>query len=215
MASIDQLRSRSRWLLNYTLLTAAISFAFTKADAQTFAEWFSQKSTKKKYLLQQIAALEAYGSVLKTGYNVAHKGLGTIGSFNNGEFQLHSTFYTNLKAVSPAVQHNAQAKEILAWQQDINTAFSHVRADDYYNEVKAAVLKDCDQQLTELQKVLAGNSMEMSDADRLKRIGAIHAEMLSNYRFTIGFCNNATLMDADKNRQPADLQTLKNLYGNH
>src|SRR5438270_40913 len=116
MASVNQLRSPSRWLLNYALLTAAVSLAFIKADAQTFAEWFSQKSTKKKYLLQQIAALEAYGSVLKTGYNVAHHGLGTIGSFNNGEFQLHNAYYTNLKTVSPAVKNNVQVKEILQWQ---------------------------------------------------------------------------------------------------
>lgn len=196
-------------------ITAVFLFMGLGAQAQTFAEWFDQKKTREKYIVAQIAALQAYGSVLKTGYNVAHNGLGTIGSFNNGEFQLHSAYYTNLKTVSPAVKNNAQVKEILAWQQDINIAFSRLKADDYYNQVKAAVLKDCNQQLTELQTVLTDNSVEMSDADRLKRIAAIHAEMLSNYRFTIGFCNNAALLNDDKNKQPTDLQILKNLYGNH
>jgi hypothetical protein len=196
-------------------ITTVLLLLSLGAKAQTFAEWFDQKKTKEKYLVQQIAALEAYGSVLKTGYNVAHNGLGTIGSFNNGEFRLHSTYYANLKSVSPSVKNNAQVKEILIWQQDINSAFSHLSSDDYYQKVKAVVLKDCDQELEELQKVLTDNSVEMSDADRLKRVGAIHTEMLSNYRFTMGFCNNASLIDADKNQQPADLQTLKKLYGNH
>jgi len=185
------------------------------AKAQTFAEWFDQKKTKEKYIVAQIAALQAYGSVLKTGYNVAHNGLGTIGSFNNGEFRLHSTYYANLKAVSPTVKNNTQVKDILAWQQDINTAFSRLKPDAYYNQVKAAVLKDCNQQLTELQTVLSDNSVEMSDADRLKRIGAIHTEMLSNYRFTVSFCNNAVLLNGDQTNKTTDLQTLKNLYGNH
>src|ERR1700712_5588170 len=105
-------------------LTAVLLLLGLGAQAQTFAEWFDQKKTKEKYIVQQIAALEAYGSVLKTGYNVAHNGLGTIGSFNNGEFQLHSTYYANLKSVSPSVKNNAQVKEILAWQQNINTALN-------------------------------------------------------------------------------------------
>lgn len=196
-------------------ITLVFLFVGLGAQAQTFAEWFDQKKTKEKYIVQQIAALEAYGSVLKTGYNVAHNGLGTIGSFNHGEFQLHNAYYTNLKAANPAVKNNVQVKEILAWQQDINTAFSRLQADQYYNQVKTAVLKDCNQQLTELQTVLTDNSVDMSDADRLKRIGAIHAEMLSNYRFAMGFCNNAALMSRDQTNQTTDLQTLKHLYGNH
>jgi hypothetical protein len=185
------------------------------ARAQTFAEWFSQKSTKKKYLLQQIAALEAYGSVLKTGYNVAHNGLGTIGSFNNGEFHLHNAYYSSLKNASPGVKNNSQVKEILQWQQDINKALNQLKSDDYYNEVKTAVLKDCNDQLAELQEILSDNSIEMSDADRLKRLSVIHTEMLSNYRFTLRFCSNALLLSKDQAHQTTDLQTLKNLYGNH
>jgi len=196
-------------------ITLVFLFIGIGAKAQTFAEWFDQKKTKEKYILAQIAALQAYGSVLKTGYNIAHNGLGTIGSFNNGEFQLHSTYYANLKAVSPAVKNNTQVKEILTWQQDINTTFSRLKSDAYYNQVKAAVLKDCNQQLSELQTVLSDNSVEMSDADRLKRIGAIHAEMLSNYRFTVTFCTDAALLNRDQTNQSTDLQTLQHLYGNH
>jgi hypothetical protein len=196
-------------------ITALFLLVSLSVNAQTFAEWFDQKNTKKQYLLQQIAALQAYGKVLKTGYNVAHQGLGGISNLNNGEFQLHSRYYNGLKTASPAVRSNAQVKEIVQWQLDIDKAFSKMQADTYYYQVKAAVLKDCNQELTELQTVLADNSVEMSDADRLKRIGAIHTEMLSNYRFTMGFCNNATLIKNDRRKQTNDLITLKKLYDNH
>lgn len=196
-------------------ITVMLLFLGLGAQAQTFAEWFDQKKTKEKYMMQQIAALEAYSSALKTGYNVAHNGLGIIGRFNNGEFHLHSSYYAGLKTASPAVKNNNQVQEIIHWQQYIHKAFSHLRSDAYDNQVKAAVLKDCNDQLTELQTVLSDNNTGMNDADRLKRIGTIHADMQSNYRFTIGFCNNAALLDNDRKVQTNDLQTQKKLYGNH
>jgi hypothetical protein len=183
------------------------------ASGQAWAEWFNQQNTKKQYLLQQLAALQAYASVLKTGYNVAHNGLSSIGGFNQDEFRLHATHYAHLKAPSPTVKNHAQVKEILQWQQDINKAFSQLRPDAYYNQVKAAVLKDCGRELTELQKVITDNRLDMSDADRLKRIGAIHAGMLGNYRFTLSFCDDTALLTTDE--QTTGLKTLKQLYGNH
>ena len=50
--------------------------------AQTWAEWFRQKATQKKYLLQQIAALHVYSGYLSKGYSIAKDGLNTIKSIN-------------------------------------------------------------------------------------------------------------------------------------
>lgn len=179
------------------------------ARAQTFGEWFNQKSTQKKYLTQQIAALNAFRSELSAGYQVAKHGLGNIGSFNTSEHDLHSDYYTSLKTVSQTVKNNNQVKEILGFQQDINTKLKSLADQQYYNQVKAALLKDCDQQLSELQQVLSGSTM--SDAERLGRISAIHQAMLSNYRFAIRFTYQVGLLENDKTKQ--DYQTLKKLYG--
>jgi hypothetical protein len=35
------------------------------STAQTWSEWFSQKKTQKKYLLEQVAALKIYAGYLK------------------------------------------------------------------------------------------------------------------------------------------------------
>ncbi|MBK8088802.1 MAG: hypothetical protein IPK31_13170 [Chitinophagaceae bacterium] len=42
------------------LLPVIATFLFNAANAQTLNEWVNQKSTQKKYLLQQIAALQVY-----------------------------------------------------------------------------------------------------------------------------------------------------------
>ena len=185
------------------------------AKAQTFGDWFDQKGTQKKYLLQQITALKAYATVLETGYRIAQNGLGSIGSSVKKEFDLHNRYYAGLKIVSPAVKNSSQVKDILQWQADINTLFSRLPDEIYYETVKAAVLKDCKQQLTELQKLVSNNKVEMNDSERLKRINVIHAAMLSNYRFAIHFCNQAALIGQDKINEPKDIHSLKSLYGTH
>ena len=50
------------------MLFAIIS---TGTRAQTFAEWFRQSATQKKYLLQQIAALQVYIGYVQKGYSIA------------------------------------------------------------------------------------------------------------------------------------------------
>jgi len=66
--------------------------------AQTFSEWFRQKKTQKKYLLQQIAALQVYIGYAQKGYRIAKEGLTTIGGFTKGEFDLHSDFINSLSS---------------------------------------------------------------------------------------------------------------------
>ncbi|NVM62155.1 hypothetical protein FHW88_000431 [Mucilaginibacter sp. SG538B] len=74
------------------------------AQAQTFAEWFSQKKTQLKYLTQQIAALEQYGKDVEQGYRIAKSRWAGIGSWVKGEFDLHSAYYRSLRTVNPAIK---------------------------------------------------------------------------------------------------------------
>lgn len=183
--------------------------------AQTLGEWFDQKNTRRNYLLQQIAAFEAYGMVLKSGYNIAHNGLGSIGGSVKTEFNLHTAYYGRLNMVSPVVKSNPQVKDILIWQQDIITVFNGLASDSYYQKVKAAVLKDCDNRLAELQRIVNDGTMQMSDADRLKEINKIHTAMLGNYRFSLSFCNQAKSLELHKQQELNDAATLRSAYGNH
>jgi len=78
------------------IIAIAMLLSITKSmSAQTFAEWFRQKSTQKKYLIQQIAALQVYIGYVSKGYSIAKKGLNTIQDIKHGDFDLHKNYFNN------------------------------------------------------------------------------------------------------------------------
>jgi hypothetical protein len=223
MESIDQIyvrsteiRRKAKYLLALTFLTAA-----TTARAQTFAEWFEQNKTQKSYLLQQIAALQVFSGYLKQGYQVATNGMSSISGSLKKENTLHSTYYSRMETVDPVVKKNAMVKDITDWQQDILKRLQDITAIDglttdektYLGNVKAAVLKDCDLQLSTLQNVITDGKMKMSDAERIALLTKIHTAMMDNYRFASGFAAQAKIYAAQKQQEYGEATLGKQLYG--
>ncbi|WP_431199609.1 hypothetical protein ACQ86K_01075 [Mucilaginibacter sp. P19] len=206
-------------MLIVSLLT--IGFTAEPAHAQTFAEWFKQSSTQKKYLVQQIAALQVYSTYLRKGYAVAKGGLGSISGSLLSENGLHSNYYTSLKNVNPAIAGNGQVKEIVRWQNDILLLTSSWNKIDalaagearYLEAVRTALLTDCTQVINTLQEVVSDGKLEMSDADRLKLIAKLHGQMKDNYRFATGFTSQANAYAAQRSQERINTLTLKNTYG--
>ena len=213
MESINQLkaqsagnRRRTRFLQVFALFTVICTGMAATAKAQTFAEWFEQNKTQKKYLLQQIVALQVFSGYLKQGYQVATNGMSSISGSLKKENALHTTYYNRMKTVDPVVKNNPMVKDITAWQQDILkrlqdlTTISGLTTDEknYMFNVKTAVLKDCDQQLNTLQNVITDGKMEMSDAERIALLTKIHTAMMDNYRFASGFAAQAKIYAVQK-----------------
>lgn len=183
------------------LIVSLITVGFTAGQvrAQTFAEWFRQSSTQKKYLLQQIAALQVYSTYLRKGYAVAKGGLGSISGSLLSENDLHGNYYTSLKNVNPAIAGNGQVKEIVRWQNNILLLTDSWKKIDglttdegrYLDAVRIALLADCTQLINTLQEVVSDGKLEMSDADRLKLIGKLHGQMKDNYWFATDFIRQA------------------------
>src|SRR5258705_8026730 len=88
-------------------------------QAQTWAEWFSQKSTQKKYLIQQIAMLQVYIGYLQKGHNIAKNGLITIGNIKNGHFTLDKDFFASLRNVNPKVKQYVKVADIITLNEKI------------------------------------------------------------------------------------------------
>jgi len=201
------------------LLTSTI----TQAHAQTFAEWFKQSSTQKKYLLQQIEALQVYSGYLKKGYTIAKGGLGSISGSLLSENGLHSTYYNELKKVNPMVAKDSRVKEIIRWQTDIMLLMNQwaqingLSANEqlYLQEVRSSVFKDCEEVLNNLQNVVSDGKIEMNDADRLKLIAQLHTEMQANYRFATGFTIEAKNYAAQRQQEKTETQVLVKTYGIH
>ncbi|RKE47177.1 hypothetical protein [Sphingobacterium detergens] len=175
--------------------------ATSKIQAQTFAEWFSQKKTQKKYLIEQIAALKIYGGYLKKGYDIGKKGLGTISQIKNGEFNLHRDFFGSLSTVNPAIKKDPRVADIEQMQYTIlelkNQVFRNVSSADlvskkekqYIRDVFDRLLENCNHLLEDLGDVALSARLTMKDDQRLVRIEKIHREMEDNYWFANYFSN--------------------------
>lgn len=189
--------------------------------AQTFAEFFKQKKTQKRYLLQQIAALKVYLGYAKKGYELVGSGLSTVRDITNGEFSLHNAFISSLKKVSPFVRSNAKVAEIIACQLGIMRAFDIGERDKlpvssqlYVQDVKAHLLDECFKDLEELLLVVTAGKVEMSDSDRLERLDKVYLSMMDKYSFALDFSAQVKLLIAGGTSEELSINYLKRLYEN-
>ena len=203
------------------VLLLLISTHWTKA--QTFSEWFDQKNTQKKYLLQQIAVLQVYIADAQKGYKIAKQGLDFIGNMKKGEFDLHNDFFNSLKNVNPSVSKDAKVKDIATIQSNIldccNQAKKQLQSGgmlssdelQYINGVFDRLLQDCNELLDELKTVITSGKLEMKDDERIKRIAKIHTEMQDNYTFVQNFSNEAKVMAAARSVDKNDINASRSI----
>lgn len=220
---MDFLKSkRMKKILLFLLLFAS---AAGTLQAQTFAEWFQQKKTQKKYLLQQIAALQVYIGYAQKGYNIAKDGLNTIGDFTRGEFNLHTDYFNSLKSVNPEVKRYAKIADIIALQikivQNYNRTYRQLNSSDafsgdelaYISRVFGRLLDDCDKTLDELITITTDSKLEMKDDERIKRIDKLYLDMQDKFTFSQSFSNDAKSLAASRIKDKTDVQTSRVLRG--
>lgn len=197
----------------------------TTASGQTFAEWFRQNATQRKYLIEQIAALRVYGTYLKKGYDIARDGLQTVNRFKRGELDLHNAFFEQLGLVNTKVRNDPRAREIVAIAGSISTVSQNFRkalAKDgalqgsesaYLRGVVDRVLQDSHSLLSELEDLLTDRSVDLTDDGRLDRMEKLYSRMEANLSFCQAFCNGAILLMADRTQEAIELKTSRGLHG--
>ena len=207
------------------LILFLLGMLASTTQAQTFAEWFKQKKTQKKYLVQQIAALQVYIGYAQKGYSIAKEGLNTIGDFKRGEFNLHNGYFNSLKNVNPKIKQYAKVADIMAMQVIIIQGYSrtrrHVRESgafngeelDYIMRVLDRLLDDCENTLDELITVTSDGNLEMNDDERLKRIDILYQDMTDKYTFSRSFHSETMVLAASRIKENNDVQTSRALYG--
>lgn len=220
-AKSKKIRRRAGRLLAYTTLTALASASATTVTAQTWNEWFRQKSTQKKYLINQIAALQVYIGYAKKGYEVVSGGIHTVRDITSGEFGLHSAFFGSLKSVSPFIRDNAKVAEILAMQLAISKALGESRhhallSEDsrtYIDDVRENVLAECAKDLEELLLAVTSDKVEMTEDQRLQRLDKVHESMTDRSAFVRHFTAQVRTLTAQKEREHQQNENLKKIYG--
>ncbi|MBS1737503.1 MAG: hypothetical protein JSS98_12975 [Bacteroidetes bacterium] len=193
--------------------------------AQTFDEWFHQKKTQIKYLLQQIAANEVYIEYLQKGYKIAESGLNTINEIKHGDFNLHSDFFNSLKTVNPKIKNWAKVPDIVSLQLQIikqaKSAVHHIRASDqftsteitYLQNVFNHLLDECIKEINALTEVTTSGKTEMTDDERIKKIDSIYNDMQDKLSFSKSFSFDAAMLAMQRMQEATDVEVSRKLIG--
>jgi hypothetical protein len=208
------------------ILIISISiFCAGNLAAQTWGEWFSQNSTQRKYLLQQIAALKVYTGYLSKGYSIAKNGLNTIKGFKNDDLLQHTKYFNSLVIVNPKVKRYGRVAEIIALQISIakqaasairnfkrNRHFTQAEI-TYLQRVLNSILSDCAKNLDKLFSLITNGNLQMKDDERIKATDKLYTDMQDKQQFTRSFCNSATGLSIQRSNEANDIIISKKLNG--
>lgn len=207
-------------LLWFTLIFMGVA----PLQAQTFSEWWRQKKTQKKYLLQQIAALQVYIGYARKGYDIAKDGLIFIGDLKDGEVNLHAGYFRSLEKVNPHIREYARIGDMIALEyrmtRDYSQTLKQLRQSgafqgeelDYLVRVFGKVLEDSSNTLDKLIAVSTDGALEMSDDARLERIDLLYKRMTEHDTFFREFRKACTLLAATRLKEMDDIRTSELLY---
>jgi hypothetical protein len=205
-----------------TLLVSAVLLIHSSiTHAQTRNEWFKQKETQKKYLLQQIAALKIYLGYIEKGYDIANKGLQTIHSIKKGDFTLHNGFFTSLKEVNPAIKNWSRVTDIILIQVKIvkqaKEVLSSIKQDrefapdeiDYCKRVFDNLLDECLKDIDELFSVTTSGELQMKDDERIQKIENIYLDVQDKYLFSSSFGDEMKLLSLQRMNEEKETEVSK------
>jgi len=169
-------------------------------------------------MLKQIAKLEIYIIDLEKGYKIARQGLTTIGEIKNGEFNLHSLFFSSLKTVSPAITKYSKVAEIISDQLSIVNQFKMILKRPftpteiaYITSLYNHMSDECSKDLDALVAVLTDGELEMTDDERIKRIDGIYRDTKEKYAFTSSLTIKTNHLITERNKISNEMQILKTL----
>jgi len=191
-----------------------------RLDAQGISDWFQQKKEDLEYLGNQIAALQVYISDVEKGYKVVQDGLKVIGEIKNGEFNLHSIFFSSLKSINPAVAKYSKVADIIYYEAGITNECKKVRRYKNLNSSELKYLKSVFANLSdkglamldELINLITDNNYEMKDNERLRRIEIIYSEVKDGYAFARSFGGKASLLSSQREVESGEIDLIKKLW---
>ncbi len=202
------------------LITCCLS-----VSAQTWEEWTQQKQTRIKRLLEQIAANKVYIEYAKKGYNIVSGGLHTIRDIKNGDFRIHLDHIDSLKTVNPKIKSWVKVADIITCQTHIiktgKQAIDAVQQSgqftnteqDYCKKVFDNLLKECIKSIDELLMVITNGAIEMTDAERIKRIEKIYIDVQDKSSFAASFSNEMGVLAIQRLTEQTELNYSKKLNG--
>ena len=194
------------------------------ASAQTWDEWFRQKQTQIKYLLEQVAALKAYGAVVEKGYAIAKIGLGRVAWSKKGDLNQHRQHFASLLKAKPCITDNSIIESVLAQQKDILAVYNECKRNlskgndfstderHYFEKVLEGVLNECYGIVEQVQLLTSDGLYQMNDDERLRRLQASKKEMEELHEFTESFKRSLSLAAMSRLQDGKNMKRLRSIY---
>jgi len=192
-------------------------------NAQTFDEWFKQKETQIKYLVEQIGALKAYGEVINKGYDIARNGLTNVFNSKEGDYRQHSNYFLSLWKVRPGVKSYNKVPSTLSMKAGIEkqylfiksstTEFLNDKERTYIISVYAKLIGDCNDLISEMDMVINDDQLQLKDDERIQRIDKIYLQMQDRYEFSQSFANEIKLLVISRVKEGKEVNKVYSLYG--
>ena len=174
--------------------------------------------------VEKLRQLKNILSDMKQGYDILHRGYGTVRDITEGSFSLHHNFLESLLAVSPTVRHYRRVAETIALQQrlvkEYRGAFRRFREAGtftpgelaYLSAVYDKLLEESLRHLEELVLILTAGELRMAEAERLEAIDRLYEATADKLSFLLHFNRKTTRLTLLRAREQNDLQTVQRLY---
>ncbi|MBN8877800.1 MAG: hypothetical protein J0I32_09665 [Sphingobacteriales bacterium] len=209
--------------IKYSLIIALL-LPVSTIHAQTWSEWFRQKKTQRKYLVQQIIKLQLYLEYVKKGYAIVNEGLTIVGDIKSGDFRQHAGYFDRLEKVNPATKEYVGIDNIATTYRQIIATCKHFYSEfktsgdfppgelAYIDKVFNAVLDDVDTEYKELARVLFNDTYVMTDPERVKRLEILKKSLEDKREFLLTFCRQTQASGDQRSRELRNIRKLQQLY---
>ncbi|NTS41938.1 hypothetical protein HRG84_13560 [Flavisolibacter sp. BT320] len=193
-------------------------------SAQTWDEWFRQKKTQIKYLVEQISALRVYGATVKKGYDLIDAGLKNIGHLKESDLIIHRDRFTSLLQVREGVKGSKLVQRMATLQAAIQKVVNEckkkrLRMDefssaerDYFSKVLGNISTESKAVGDEAVLLTSDGHYQMTDDERLKRLQSLYQNMEELYVFVRHFANNISMAALNRLNERKEAVKMRSLY---
>ena len=206
------------------VLIVVVLLLMSTVRAQTWDEWFDQKKTQIKYLLEQVAALKMYGSAVKKGYDVVNGGLSSISLLKESDLRLHGEQFGALSRVKKSVKDNTVFRRIGVLQIGIRQVCHECKTrflereefsaaeKAYFKTVLTNILNQCRTAGEEAILLTSDDQYQLHDNERLQRLQAVCNDLEEQYLFIRHFRNDIVVTAINRAKAENEKKMLQSLY---
>lgn len=208
------------------LLICYLAFLSLPSYSQTFEEWWNQKETQKKYLVEQLAALEAYGAVLKEGYETVSQGLGLMRTIQHEDFSQHQSFYGSFSKINPTISSHPETEKCIQIYKQTKQLTTHIPTlleiallteaeKRVILHICQAIQKDSDQILLDLESFLQEEKIHLNDSERLERVLQTQNDLQEVLGFGLRFYQECENLMFSRKQELQSIIASKSLHAIH